>query len=527
MSRHLHQIAIVAASTLGSRVLGLLRDVMMMALLGAGPAASAFLFAFTVPNLFRRLLGEGALTSALVPVFSETLTREGKSGAFRFANQALGWTARTLVVFMLLGVLAYSALGLAVYLNLLPFAWALEGRERVLLGCVLGAILIPYMLLICLAAAQGAVLNVLHRFAVHALSSVWLNLAMIVALLVGLVWKLGPLPTAYLLAAAVLVGGVVQLVVPMMVLRGEGWRWTREPADGESMTELRRLFFPAVGGAAIMQINILVSRVLGFSLSDAALPALYLASRLVELPLGVFAIAVATVLFPSLSLHVASGDRPGLARSFGQGLRLILAVTAPAAVGLAVLAGPVLGLLFEWGRFDQADVSVTRPVLVVFALAMPFYAAATFVTRGFHAMKDTRTPVRVAAWSFAINLVLSLSLIGPLGAVGLALANLVSSGVQTVMLVLYMRGKSRDILSDLRVFELVKVSAASVLMGLACWFGAGVVSGASAGGKLTEALSCALIIPLGVGSYLALLWLMRFSERRDALDMLVKMVRRR
>ncbi len=525
MARNFQHIAVVAASTLGSRVLGLLRDILTLSLLGTTPAAAAFLFAFTVPNLFRRLLGEGALTSALVPVFSETLSREGKPAALRFANQALTRTAMALAVLIGLGLVVY---GIAYLLLGAETRLGQDARERWRLGCILGVVLLPYMALICLAAAQGAVLNVLQRFAIHALSSVWLNIAMIATLLIsGPLLGLGATSTAYLLAAGVLVGGLAQLFVPSMALRGEGWRWKWDTSGDERIGELRRLFLPAVAGAAILQINILVSRLLGFGLSDEALPALYLAARLVELPLGVFAIAVATVLFPSLSLHAASGDSQGMAKSFGQGLRVILAITVPAAVGLAMLAGPILRLLFEWGRFNATDVAVTRPVLIIFAVAMPSYAVSTLATRGFHAMKDTRTPVRVAAWSFFANLGVSLALIVPLGVIGLALANLISSALQAVMLMLCLRRDSARVLTDLRTPEFIKVVYSSLGLGLVCWLGQQFIFGWAGTGKIADIIVVCLLIPVGVVVYFILLWLSRFHERREVVEFAASMLRRR
>lgn len=523
MSRHFQHIAIVAASTLGSRVLGLLRDILTFSLLGTSPAAAAFLFAFTIPNLFRRLLGEGALTSALVPVFSETLSRNGKQAALRFANQAMTRTAVALVVLSLLVALVY---GIAFGVLGLTDGIEEDFRERWRLGCLLGIILIPYMTLICLAATQGAILNVLQRFAIHALSSVWLNIAMIVSLVVaGPMLGLNVTATAYLLASAVLVGGLAQLFIPSMALREEGWRWQWDKSGGEQISELRRLFLPALAGAAILQVNILVSRMLGFSLSDEALPALYISARLVELPLGVFAVAVATVLFPSLSLYAASGDSHGLAGAFGQGLRVILAITVPAAVGLIVLSEPLLGLLFEWGRFNASDVAVSRPVLIVFAAAMPFYALSTLATRAYHAMKDTRSPVRVSAWSFFVNLGVSIALLVPLGVLGLALANLVSAGLQSVMLVWGLRRDAGQILSRLMPFEVLKIGLASLPMGLACWLAHSTLSSLTAG-KLVDVLSICVVVPVGVIVYFLMLWLLRFTDRVEAAQLIARMLRR-
>lgn len=525
MARHLQNIAVVAASTLGSRVLGLFRDVLMMALLGTSPAASAFLFAFTVPNLFRRLLGEGALTSALVPIFSDILNLEGKDAAFAFSGKVLTRVLITLLWLTAAGLLVY---GLVYGVFTLILDDSLSGSEhRWLLGCVFGALLLPYMIFVCLAAAFGALLNVLHRFAIHALSSVWLNVAMIAAMLLGgFVWSGSPSQVAWWLAGGVLIGGLAQCIVPMLAMKQEGWRPKWDLKKNDRLMELRQLFLPALAGAAIMQVNILVSRLFGFGLSDDALPALYLASRLIELPLGVFAIAIATVLFPNLSIHASAGDTERLSHSFSQGLRLIMAITVPAAVGLAVLSGPILRLLFEWGRFGASDVSFTQPVLLVFSLAIPFYGASTFITRGYHATKDTRTPVRVAGWSFGVNLVASIVLILPFGVLGLALANMLSAIVQTMLLRYWLKEKPGFAANEKSINAISAIGISSVVMALVCWLGKLGMERLIGLGKIGDVVAVLVIIPVGMGVYFLCLWETRFEERNEVASLITKMLRR-
>lgn len=525
MARHLQNIAVVAASTLGSRFLGLFRDVLMMSLLGTSPVASAFIFAFTIPNLFRRLLGEGALTSALVPVFSDVLNAEGREAAFAFSGKVLIRVLLTLLCLTVVGFLGYALIyGIVVSMSEGSLS---ESEHRWLLGCTFGAVLLPYMIFVCLAAALGALLNVLHRFAIHALSSVWLNVAMITAMLIGGFALDGTAPqVAWWLVGGVLLGGLAQFVVPMIAMMREGWQPRWDLKKDARLDELRQLFVPALAGAAIMQVNILVSRLFGFGLSDDALPALYLASRLIELPLGVFAIAIATVLFPNLSLHASSGDTERLEHSFSQGLRLIMAITVPAAVGLAVLSGPILRLLFEWGRFSASDVSVTQPVLLTFSLAIPFYGVSTFITRGYHATKDTRTPVRVAAWSFGVNLITSIALIVPLGILGLALANLFSAIVQTVLLRRWLRNKPGFGNKEKINRAVVSIGISSVVMALVCWGGKIGLEHLVGLGKIGDVVATVVLVPVGAGVYFMALWITRFEERQEVASLIGKLLRR-
>jgi putative peptidoglycan lipid II flippase len=522
MAKNLQNILIVSVSTLGSRLLGLLRDILMMGFLGLSSTSSAFIFAFTVPNLFRRLLGEGALSSALIPVFSEALKQDGKGPAFRFANRVL---TRALVVLLILTAVGMAGFGLgwvlvrhaglAEALNVDHIQW-----EK---GCEMGVLLLPYMVLVCLAALMGGLLNVLQRFAVHALTAVWLNLALIAALLIG-GWALGlkAYPLALALCLGVLVGGAVQLLVPMVALWRESWQGRMDFSHEPRLHELNRIFLPAVAGAAVMQVNVLVSRLLAFGLNDTGVSALYLANRLVELPLGVFAIAVATVIFPNLALLAAAGDKAGIVRLYGEGLRLILAITVPAAVGLAVLASPVLGLLFEWGRFNALDVDKTVPVLAVFACALPFYGLATMATRGFHSMKDTRTPVRIAVVSFIVNLVLSVALMLPYGTVGLAVANLVSAAVQAIGLGMVLPRKLAVFSGARLVSGLIRICLAAAGMGLVTWLLSRGLSQWVPPGKWADTLAVVGIIPVSSAVYFGLLWVSGFEDRHALLSLILR-----
>ncbi len=527
MAKRFQNIILVSVSTLGSRVLGLLRDMLTMSFLGLSMASSAFLFAFTVPNLFRRLLGEGALTSAFIPVLAEKVQREGRESALVFVNQIVSWAFLALALVILVGAACYGTLAWAMESGM-GADWDPEMREQWRSGAWMGLFLIPYMLLVCLAALLGAVLNVLQRFAIHALSAVWLNMAMILALVVGGWWLgLPPLQLSYLLCLGVFVGGVFQLTIPFVALWGEGWRPRPDFQRNGAVNEVFLLFLPGVAGAAIMQINILVSRVLAFSLNTEATAALYLANRLVELPLGLFTIAIATVIFPQLSLLAAAKDEKGLCGTYGQGLRMILAITVPASIGLILLSEPILGFFFQWGRFTAMDVMATRPLLIIYAIAIPFYSLSTYVTRGFHSLKDTRTPVRVAGWNFCINLVCSLVFMQLWGTPGLAAANLLAAIYQSFHLQ-WLLIRKKPVFSDVSLrAALIRILSAGAVMGLVTWGGWFVIHSALGEGKTAFLLAILVLIPLGVLVYFACLWALRFEERREVGDLLLRLLRRK
>lgn len=417
MAKIFHNISEVAGSTMLSRVLGLIRDVLMFAALGTGMLNSAFIIAFTLPNLFRRLLGEGALTSSSIPVLSEVESNEGLPAAFGLLN---GLLTRLLILLVALQFIAFPVFLLIRQLPSLPPRWYL--------GAELSFWLFPYVILICLSALICGMLQVIRNFRIPALNQVWLNLSMIVCLGAGMYATVGgSIGRVWWLTGGVLVGGLLQLWIPARALGRGGWKFRPSLSPHPLVDKTRDLFLPGLLGAAIFQVNILVSRMIAFSLDESAAGLLYLGSRLVELPLGVFAIAITTVLFPELSRHAAKHDETGYADIYRSGGRIIFIITLPAALGLITLAEPILRILFQWGLFNAADVQAAVPVLRASALGLPFFAWSTFLTRAYYAKQNMKIPVRLAAVNLIINLVLSLSLMIPLQATGLALAISLSS----------------------------------------------------------------------------------------------------
>jgi len=519
----LRSISIVSLATSASRVLGLIRDVCMFAFLGTGPVSSAFILAFTLPNLFRRLLGEGALTSAVVPVLSRKLEQEGEAAQDALLNAVLRRLFLTL-------------LGLSVLLGIgwwgLPLIPGLA--ERWYLSSGYGLMLTPYLVLICLAAILSAALNVRQRFLVPALSQVWLNLSMIAAL-GGFGWALAETPEAraWWLAGGVLVGGVLQWLTPWLDLQQVGWDRRAGRGEPVDLRPVWRLFLPGVFGAAIFQVNVLVSRLLAFSLNDQATGILYLANRLIELPLGVFAVAVSTVLFPELARYAAREDgQETFAEAYHHGWRLIMLITVPAALGLAVLAGPILSALFAWGLFAADDVAATIPPLQIFAIAVPFYSWATLATRAFHAQQDMRTPVRLAVLNLLMNLGLSLLLMGPYGTSGLALANLLTSVTHCMLLAVLLRRYRVPLLTPTTGLATVKIIAAGAVMaGAIVWlkpFSWDLLARLETlfaptwAEKLLNAGLIALLIPLGVVVYFGTLVILREGELHELLTVIRK-----
>ena len=500
MLKNIKNIVIVSTSTIGSRILGLVRDVLIFAALGASRWNDAYILASTLPNLFRRLLGEGALTSAMVPVFADVLKHSGFSKAFSFLNQVL---LRLLFVLIFLVTGGVILLALLIRSDLLP--------ERWLLGTELSIVLLPYMLLICLAAVVSTGLNLIGRFAVAASTPMLLNLSIICSLLIGVWLESEPGRIVYWLCGGVLFGGFLQLIVPICDLACQGWRpIVGEPLKRE-LSELWILLIQGLPGAAILQINILVSRLLAYSLDESAVSVLYLSSRLMELPLGIFTISVATVFFPLMASALSDRDNRAFANSFTQGMRLVISISLPAGVGLIILREPIMEL-FRLGAFSRESVAQTVPLIAIYGFGLPFYSAATISTRGLHASKDMKSPVRIAGLCLIVNLVSGVLLMQFLGVNGLAIGNVIAAIVQSVCL---WRALKRHH-SELAEFPLrdsfLKILCAGVLMGLFCVVCNQMLLSFNLAGKEYALFTVCFIIPFCAVLYFLILRLLKFEE---------------
>jgi len=471
---------VISALTLLSRLLGVVRDIACAAVFGAGVVWDAFSFAFRIPNLFRRLFGEGALSAAFLPVFTEHLALNRPQEAWRLAGRVAGALALVLSGILLLGEAALAAM-----LGLME----LSARWR--LALMLTAVLLPYMVLICMTALAGAALNSMKRFAMPALAPVVLNACWIAAVLVA-----APLVSArpegriMAVAAGILLAGVLQLWLQLAALRRLGVRLRL--SFSLMHPQVRRVaaaMAPVALGLAAFQINVLLDGVIAISLAGpaggesfrlfgATLPypmevgansVLYYGNRLMQFPLGVFGIALATAVFPTLSHHAARRDWAGFSGAIVRGLGAALFIAIPASVGLAMLGRPIAALLFERGEFTARMTARTARVLTAYSVGMWAYFALHLLARAFYSLGRQSTPARVAAAMVAVNLALNLALVWPLREAGLAAATSLSAMLQVVCLVLLLR--RHVALPGLgRLAEgVVKTSAATLCMAGAVW----------------------------------------------------------
>lgn len=521
MSKSLKNISVVALATVLSRVLGLVRESVAAAVFGASALNSAFTTAFTLPNLFRRLLGEGALTAAFVPTLTRELEKNDRAGAFRLVSKVASWLAVVTSGIVLLAILLFWNAEALVQLALRWGADA-ETARRWLLGADLAIVLFPYMVFVCLAAAFSAACQVLGRFAEPALSPVWLNVVILGSLGFGAWWAWDDVARMNLLCVGVLIGGFLQMAVPAGVLWSEGWRPVFDLRADERVREIIRLMGPTVIGSAIYLINISVSRFIGLSLNDAAATVLNLSTRLMELPIGVFTIAIATVIFPLIARHAAKEDWTSLTADYHKGMRLVLVINIPAAIGLALLGEPIVRLLFQHGAFTASDTALMTPVLVAYALGLPFISFTSLSLRAFYALRDTATPVRAAALSFVVNISLSIVLMQWLSTVGLALASTVAVMAQAAFLQSRLVRKLDGFAAVTLWPSLGKIAVAGAVMAVAVWASARGVAALAWPAKAADFLIVLGVIPLGAAVYGATLWLLRIEGREDLEQVLAK-----
>ncbi|MDR2737731.1 MAG: murein biosynthesis integral membrane protein MurJ [Puniceicoccales bacterium] len=434
----LKNISIVSGTTILSRVFGFLRDMTFFSFFGLSEIGAAFLLAFTFPNLFRRLLGEGALASAIVPILSSQYATYGKDSMLKLFSH---------IVLRLFLVLC-CVLGLLYAVILLVSGKMADSRWNMAFGFI--AALLPYMAFVCIAAVIAAALNVLGKFFIASINQVWMNFSMILSLLIGeFCFHLNGIRLVNCLIVGVIVGGMTQLLVPLVTISMLGWRPKLDgniPNLEKSMSDVLRLFLPGIFGAAIEQLNILVSRTIAYSFSAAAVPLLYLANRLVELPTGVFGLAITTVFFPRMAKVIGSkADATVINETFNSCLVAMMWILLPSTVGLFALKHEILSLFFERGNFTATDISRTLPIVSVYCVGMAFSGASSLFIRGFHSLKDTKTPALIGVIVLVTNASLALSLVRFFGVVGLAVATTTATIFQATFLAIALKRKMHEL----------------------------------------------------------------------------------
>jgi len=443
MSRKLlKSTAIVGSMTLLSRVLGLLRDMVLARLFGADAGMDAFFVAFKIPNFMRRLFAEGAFSQAFVPVIAEYREQQSHRSVQQLVNRVAGTLLGVLSTITVLGVLASP-----VMVTVFAPGFLHQDAQQFTLASDLLRWTFPYLLLVSLVAFAAGILNTYGRFAAASFVPVWLNVALIVAAVAVAPHLEQP---EFALAGGVFVAGLMQLLFLLPSLRRLDLlprpRWG---GRDEGVRRIMRLMLPGIIGSSVAQINLLFDTLIASFLVAGSVSWLYYSDRLVEFPLGVFAIALSTVILPSLSRSHANHSADEFSGTLDWGLRVILIIGVPATLGLFLLAQPMLATLFQYGDFMAEDVHMAGLSLMAYALGLPGFMLVKVLAPAFYARKDPRTPVRIAVIALLVNIVFNLLFVVPMVLndipgphAGLALATSVAAWVNAALLYRMLRRRA-------------------------------------------------------------------------------------
>lgn len=458
---------VVGSATLLSRIFGFIRDVVIAWFFGAGLSSDAFFVAFRIPNLLRRLFAEGSLSIAFIPVFTEYLTHKGKDDAFEMARSAVRLLSVLLVVTAVLGII-FSPLIIRVIAP--GFA---DSSEKLSLTIFLTRIMFPYIFFIGMVALAMGILNVLGHFAAPALAPVFLNIAIICSVFLISPHMADPVTG---LAVGVVIGGVLQLVlqIPFLIKKGF-YFWQSAKFIHPGLKKVGLLMLPTIFGAAVYQINILVGTLLASLLAEGSVSYLYYADRLVQFPLGIFAIATATAVLPSLSRQAAQQDVQALRETFSYAMKLVFFITVPSMVGLIILREPIVALLFKRGAFDAKTTHLTAYALLYYSMGLWAFSAVRIIVSTFYALQDTKTPVITAAISVCANIILGILLMGPMGHGGLALSTSLASMLNLGLLLKALKTKVGALGLKSITMSVCKTTVCSGIMGVFVWAAATII----------------------------------------------------
>lgn len=499
-SKLLKATASVGSLTLVSRILGFVRDVVIAQVFGAGSGTDAFFVAFKIPNFLRRLFAEGAFSQAFVPVLSEYKARRDAHELRQLIDSVAGTLGGVLFLVTLAGVAGAPLLIMLFAPGFLQEAGKFDLTVEML------RITFPYLLLISLTAFAGGILNTYGRFGVPAFTPVFLNLSLI-AVAIWLAPRMEEPVTA--LAWGVFIAGVVQLAfqAPFLarlgVLPRPRWGWRHE-----AVQRVLRLMLPALFGSSVAQINLLVDTLIASFLVSGSVSWLYYSDRMVEFPLGVFGVALGTVILPNLSRQHAQASPEAFSRTLDWGLRWVVVIGVPATVGLFMLAGPIMVTLFQYKEFTPHDAEMAARSLMAFSVGLIGFIAVKVLAPGFYARQDTRTPVRFGVTAMVSNMVMNVVLVFPLAHAGLALATALASFINSGLLYRALRREGIYRPEAGWAALLARVMLAGAVMAGVLWIGSHDLSLWFPLSAVERATNLAAWIAAGGITYLVSLWLL-------------------
>lgn len=500
--------------TLLSRISGLARDIVFARFFGANADTDAFFVAFKLPNLLRRQFAEGAFSQAFVPVFTEYKTKRSEEEVQQLAGNVTGTLGLVLLMITIVGVL-----GAPLLMIFSAFGWWMDGDKQYDLATELLRWTFPYIFFISLTALAGGILNTYGKFAIPAFTPVLLNVCLITAAIVSSLYFD---ESIHVLAWGVFIAGIIQLVfqfpllIKLRMFVRPRWAWREAGVE-----KIKKLMVPAIVSSSVQQINIVIDLIIATFLIEGSISWLYYADRLVEFPLGVFGIAIATVILPSLSAKFAAADPEKFRHTLDWGLRLSMLIGVPATLGLIFLAGPLLSTMFQYGKFDDHDVYMAHLALIAYSVGLLGFIYVKVLSPGYFARQDTKTPMKIAIISMVIKIVATLIIVITMVQmsyeaphVGLAITTALSAVLQSWLLY---RGLRRDGIykpdHGWLVF-LLRVALASVLMSLVLYFYVDDLQTWSDWSVWERAFNLTIWVCAGVGVYFVSLLVtgMKFKE---------------
>ena len=516
---------LIGAATTVSRLLGLVREQVLAGAFGASASMQmdAYNVAFRIPNLLRDLFAEGAMTAAFIPTFTRVLTTQGKEAAWRLGNLVMNALLLITAIVVFIGILFAPQLT-----GLIAPDFA-EVPGKIELTTALTRVMLPFLMTLAIAAAMMGMLNSLRRFFVPSLSPAMFNVASIgsVLLLVPLMPSLELAPIVGL-AVGTLLGGVGQIALQWPTLRREGFRFMpiisfKDPG----VLEILRLMGPATLGVAALELNLLVNTYLAQSQGQGAVSWLQYAFRLMYLPIGVFGVSIATASLPEISRQAAVDDLRAIRGSVSRGLRMMLMLNVPAAVGLMVLAGPIVAMIYERGEFLPIDTYATSMALLFYAPGLIGYSAVKIASPTFYSLKDSRTPVAVSAASMMVNLGINLVLVRVMGYQGLALGTAIAAVFNAVVLLWLLRRRLGGLDGRSLAIVAVKIAIASAAMGLVAYYGHAWLTELMPGSsEMTRIIRVFAAIGAAVATLAIFARLLHIEEFKDASARVLNRIRR-
>ena len=516
---------IVGIAVMCSRVLGLIREQLFAGLFGAGKNLDAFLMAFRVPNILRDLFAEGALSTAFITTFAKRIATEGDESAWRLANKVATLTAVFMSAVTLLGIaFARQIVGLMTW-----WSWS---PEKTALTVLLTQIMWPFILLVSVAALVMGILNAKHVFGAPAMASSYFNLGSILAG-AGLGWWLDPhfgARSLIGLSISTLVGGLWQLMAQFPSLRRVGYRYHLDFRwRDEGVRTVLALMGPAVIAASAVQVNVLINSGFAARLGDGPVSWLNIAFRLMQLPLGIFGVAVGTVTLPLVSRTAAMGDTPAFRSALAHALRLVILLTIPAAIGLIILARPIISVIYEHGRFTAEATRQTADALQFYAIGLVAYSAMKVLAPAFYAIDKRYLPMIVSVLSIITNFALNwffMFKVG-LGHRGLALSTSVVAVINFVLLYIMMRQHAGRLETGLLFKTLAKVLVAGAALAGICWLALHFLFTTGHLSIWIKTVDLAITIGFGIVTFFGMAFVLRVHEVRDVVGLVWRKFGRR